>query len=81
MNISKEGLITADTGCKETIPVRLEVRDPAGRLTDDTHYAPAEKGKFRYQLTLPENAPKGQWQITFRVLPSNAAVSKTHLQK
>ncbi|MBR7104223.1 MAG: hypothetical protein IKC65_04710 [Lentisphaeria bacterium] len=81
MNISKEGLITADTGCKETIPVRLEVRDPAGRLTDDTHYAPAEKGKFRYQLALPENAPKGQWQITFRVLPSNAAVSKIHLQK
>ena len=75
VEISPDGLITADAGCDETVPVRLEVRDGRKRLTDDTHYAAAPAGKFRYRLDLPANAFPGNWKITFRVLPSGKEVS------
>lgn len=75
LNVSADGLIIADTDCKETIPVRLEVRDPQGKITDDTHYAAAIAGKFQYQLQIPRNSINGSWQISFTVLPSGKTVS------
>jgi len=78
VEVSPDGVITADAGCAETVPVQLEVRDARGRLTDDTHYAAAAAGKFRYKLHLPANAFPGNWKITFRVLPSGKEVSVTY---
>ena len=72
---SSDGTIMADAGCSETVPVRLEVRDGRGKLTDDTHYAAAVAGKYRYKLVIPADASPGKWQITFRVLPSGAAAT------
>ena len=78
VEVSPDGVITADAGCAETVPVQLEVRDARGRLTDDTHYAAAAAGKFRYKLHPPANAFPGNWKITFRVLPSGKEVSVTY---
>ena len=75
LKVSADGLISADTGCKETLPVRLEVRDPQGKITDDTHFAAAVNGKFQYKLQIPKNSVNGKWQISFTVLPSDKTVS------
>ena len=57
-------------------PIRIEVRDAAGKLTDDSTYAALENGIRRWNIIIPLNAPAGNWKVTARDLASGKKAEK-----
>ena len=57
-------------------PLKVEVRDSDGILTDDSSYAAMENGIYANTLTLPLNGKEGSWSITVRDPVSGILVQK-----
>ena len=51
-------------------PIRIEVRDASGKLTDDSTYAALDNGVCRWNIAIPLNAAAGNWKITATDLAS-----------
>ena len=66
--VSVEAQVLYDSGkvVKGMLPVTIEVRDPAGKLTGDTTRSTIDKGLFRRDVIIPLNGQKGLWSVTFR---------------
>ena len=58
-------------------PIRIEVRDAAGKLTDDSTYAALENGGYRWNIAVPLNAAAGDWKVTATDLASGKKAEKT----
>ena len=57
-------------------PIRIEVRDPAGELTDDSTFSALEKGICRWYISIPLNAAAGDWKVTATDLASGKTTEK-----
>jgi hypothetical protein len=57
-------------------PIRIEVRDAAGKLTDDSTYAALENGICRWNIAVPLNAAAGDWKVTATDLASGKKAEK-----
>lgn len=66
--VTLEGSVYYKSGkvIKGMLPVTIEVRDPAGKLTGDSTRSTIENGMFRKEVILPLNGAKGLWRVTFR---------------
>jgi hypothetical protein len=53
-----------------TIPMRLSIRDPNGRLAEGSGYYGAKNGALAVKLDLAPNDDPGMWEITTRELAS-----------
>jgi len=51
-------------------PIRIDVRDSAGKLTDDSTYAALEGGNCQRNISIPLNAPSGAWKVIVSDLAS-----------
>ena len=51
-------------------PIRIEVRDAAGKLTDDSTWTALENGSRRWNISIPLNADSGDWKVTVSDLAS-----------
>ena len=57
-------------------PIRIEVQDTAGHLTDDSSFAALENGVFRWYISVPLNAAAGDWKVTVTDLASGKTVEQ-----
>jgi hypothetical protein len=57
------------------VPLRVDIRDPAGRDAERTGYYGAKDGRLELKLDLAANDSPGVWQIRVRELASGHAVS------
>ena len=58
-------------------PIRIEVRDATGKLTDESTYAALENGVCRWNIAVPLNAAAGNWKVTVTDLASGKKTEKT----
>ena len=57
-------------------PIRIEVRDAAGKLTDDSTFTALENGVCRRTITIPLNGAAGAWKVTAIDLASGKKAEK-----
>ena len=57
-------------------PIRIEVRDAAGKLTDDSTFTALENGIRRWNIIIPLNAAAGNWKVTAIDLASGEKAEK-----
>ncbi|MCX7825929.1 MAG: hypothetical protein N2689_10270 [Verrucomicrobiae bacterium] len=61
------------------VPLRVEIRDPAGREAERTGYYGAKDGRLEFKLDLAANDQSGVWQIRARELASGQ-ISSSHMR-
>jgi hypothetical protein len=61
---------TQDTPTKAVIPVRVDVRDANGKLTEGSGFYAAENGIAELSLNLAPNEDPGTWEIRVKELAS-----------
>ena len=58
-------------------PIRIEVRDASGKLTDDSSFTALENGACRWYISIPLNAMDGVWKVTVSDLASGKVTEQT----
>jgi hypothetical protein len=67
---------TQDTPTKAVIPVRVDVRDANGKLTEGSGFYAAENGIAELSLNLAPNEDPGTWEIRVKELASGMEAVK-----
>ena len=61
--------VVAKNGKSQALFVRL--KQPDGKTFVESRVQPAESGYFRFEKTIPVEAPTGRWQVEFRTDPAS----------
>jgi hypothetical protein len=67
---------TQDTPTKAVIPVRVDVHDASGKLTEGSGFYAAENGIVELSLNLAPNEDPGTWEIRVKELASGMEAVK-----
>lgn len=67
---------TQDTPTKAVIPVRVDVRDATGKLSEGSGFYAAENGIVTIELNLAPNEDPGTWEIRVKELASGMETVK-----
>ena len=65
-----DGKMVESTGSKPQ-PLFLRLKQPDGKTWLETRIAPDAQGYFRFEKTIPVDAPTGRWQVEFRTDPAS----------